>query len=169
VLALTSSIESAFGSRILVRGFLLNNQLTDFSYVPAVNGVPAANRVAPGKRPRSSMAPTIVFDSRGAARYVLGSPGGNDIINYVALTLIALIDWKLDPQQAVDLPRYGSRNRGTELERGTAAEKLAAPLRALGHDVRITPETSGLHVISILPGELVGGADPRREGVALGD
>ena len=169
VAALTSSIESAFGSRILVHGFLLNNQLTDFSYLPAVQGVPVANRVEPGKRPRSSMAPTIAFDARGAPRYVLGSPGGNDIINYVAQTLVALIDWHLDPQQAVDLPHYGSRNRGTELEQATPAEALAGPLRSRGHEVRIVPETSGLHVIEIAPQGLVGGADPRREGVALGD
>jgi gamma-glutamyltranspeptidase/glutathione hydrolase len=169
VVALTASIESAFGSRILVRGFLLNNELTDFSYVPDVDGVPAANRVEGGKRPRSSMSPTIAFDPSGRPRYVLGSPGGNDIINYVALTLVAMIDWKLDPQQAVDLPRYGSRNRATELERGTAAAALENALKARGHDVRLTPEASGLHVIGIGARGLTGGADPRREGLAVGD
>jgi gamma-glutamyltranspeptidase/glutathione hydrolase len=167
--ALTSSIESAFGSRILVRGFLLNNQLTDFSYLPSIEGLPVANRVEGSKRPRSSMSPSIVFDPRGRPRYVLGTPGGNDIINYVALTLVALIDWGLDPQQAVDLPRYGSRNRATELERGTEVEALTEALRARGHDVRVGPEASGLHVIAISPRELTGGADPRREGMALGD
>jgi len=167
--ALTSSIESAFGSRILVHGFLLNNQLTDFSYLPGREGVPVANRVQAGKRPRSSMSPLIVFDPSGRERFLLGSPGGNDIINYVALTLVALIDWKLDPQQAVDLPRYGSRNRATELEQGTPAEFLQDALRARGHEVRVMPETSGLHVIAISPEGLTGGADPRREGVALGD
>ncbi len=167
--AFTSSVESAFGSRIAVRGFLLNNQLTDFSYLPNVDGRPAANRVEGGKRPRSSMAPIIAFDARGRVRYVLGSPGGNDIINYVALTLVALIDWKLDAQQAVDLPRYGSRNRTTDLERGTPAEALEKPLRARGHEVRIGPEASGLHLIAVTPEGLTGGADPRREGVALGD
>ena len=167
--ALTSSIESAFGSRILVHGFLLNNQLTDFSYLPGRDGVPVANRVQAGKRPRSSMSPLIVFDPSGRERFLLGSPGGNDIINYVALTLVALIDWKLDPQQAVDLPRYGSRNRATELEQGTPAEFLQDALRARGHEVRVMPETSGLHVIAISPEGLTGGADPRREGVALGD
>jgi gamma-glutamyltranspeptidase/glutathione hydrolase len=169
VVALTSSIESAFGSRIAVRGFLLNNELTDFSWLPRVDGELAANRVEGGKRPRSSMSPTIAFDAKGQPRYVLGSPGGNDIINYVAQTLVGLIDWKLDAQQAVDLPRYGSRNRATELEQGTSAEELVAPLKARGHDVRVQPQTSGLHVISITPGGLVGGADPRREGVAIGD
>jgi gamma-glutamyltranspeptidase / glutathione hydrolase len=169
IVALTSSVESAFGSRILVRGFLLNNQLTDFSWLPSVQGVPAANRVQGGKRPRSSMSPTIAFDGSGRPRFVVGSPGGNDIINYVALTLVGLIDWKLDPQKAVDLPRYGSRNRATELESGTEAEKLAEALRALGHDVRVTPQASGLHVIAVTGEGLVGGADPRREGIALGD
>ena len=169
IVALTASIESAFGSRIAVRGFLLNNELTDFSYVPSIDGVPAANRVEPGKRPRSSMSPTIAFDPQGKPRFVLGSPGGNDIINYVALTLVGLIDWKLDAQQAVDLPRYGSRNRATELEQGTEAEQLVPLLKARGHDVRVTPEASGLHVIAITPRGLEGGADPRREGVALGD
>jgi gamma-glutamyltranspeptidase/glutathione hydrolase len=166
--SLTSSVEAAFGSRIMVRGFLLNNQLTDFSYLPNADGIPAANRVEPGKRPRSSMAPTIVFDAQGL-RYVLGSPGGNEIINYVALTLLALIDWKLDPQVAVDLPRYGSRNRGTELEKLPQMEKLAAPLTALGHDVRLVEHASGLHAIALTPRGLSGGADPRREGVAMGD
>ena len=166
--ALTSSIEAAFGSRIMVRGFFLNNQLTDFSYLPGTDGVPSANRVEGGKRPRSSMAPTLVFDSRGL-RYVLGSPGGNEIINYVALTLLSLIDWKLDPQEAVDVPRYGSRNRGTELENLPALEKLAAQLTALGHEARLVDQASGLHAIAITPGGLAGGADPRRDGVALGD
>ena len=166
----TSSVESAFGSRILVRGFLLNNQLTDFSLLPSSNGMPAANRVEPGKRPRSSMAPTLVFDAQNRLRYVLGSPGGSMIINYVAKTLVGLIDWKLDAQQAADLPNFGSRNRTTELEAGTAAEDLAPQLRARGHAVRVLPMSSGVHVIAITPGKgLSGGADPRREGVALGD
>jgi len=173
--AFTSSIESAFGSRILVRGFLLNNQLTDFSLPPAVDGIPAANRVEPGKRPRSSMAPTLVFDADQRLRYVLGSPGGNMIINYVAKALIGLIDWKQDAQAAADLPNLGSRNRQSELEieRGTALERLAPQLRARGHTVRITPQTSGINVIAVTPNRsgriLSGGADPRREGVALGD
>ena len=115
------------------------------------------------------MSPTIAFDPSGRPRFVLGSPGGNDIINYVALALVGLIDWGLDAQQAADLPHYGSRNRATEIEQGTAVEALAPALRARGHDVRVAPEASGLHIIGIGPMGLEGGADPRREGVALGD
>jgi gamma-glutamyltranspeptidase/glutathione hydrolase len=167
--ALTSSVESAFGSRIMVRGFLLNNQLTDFSFMPNVEGLPAANGVHGGKRPRSSMAPTLVFDSRGALRYVLGSPGAEQIINYVALTLVALIDWHLGVQQAVALPHYGSRNRGLDLERTPRLEGIAKPLEALGHEVHLGAQTSGLNVIAVTPHGLIGATDPRREGAALGD
>ena len=169
VVSFTSSVESAFGSRILVRGFLLNNQLTDFSYLPERNGVQVANRVEAGKRPRSSMSPLIVLEPSGQPRYVLGSPGGNDIINYVALTLVALIDWKLGPQEALDLPRYGSRNRDTELEAVPGNEPLQEALRARGHTLRLTQAASGLHLIELSAGGLTGAADPRREGVALGD
>jgi gamma-glutamyltranspeptidase/glutathione hydrolase len=167
--AFTTSVESAFGSRILVHGFLLNNQLTDFSWLPDLEGLPAANRVEGGKRPRSSMAPTIVFDSHGNLRHVLGSPGGLQIINYVALTLVALIDWKLGEQEALDLPRYGGRSRVTDLERMEGTEALAAALRARGHEVRLGNFASGLHLISVTPRGIVGAADPRREGVAIGD
>ncbi len=180
--ALTASIEWAFGSRIMVHGFLLNNQLTDFSFVPAQSGVPAANRVEPGKRPRSSMAPTLVFEHAGGARqrirstrpagplrWVLGSPGGPMIINYVAKTLVGLIDWDLDIQAAAALPNMGSRNRPTELEQGTALEALAPQLEAMGHGVRVNAQTSGVHAIAVGSRGLAGGADPRREGLALGD
>ncbi len=168
--SLTSSIEDAFGSRILVRGFLLNNQLTDFAFQPAdVAGRPAANRVAPGKRPLSSMAPTLVFDRNGALYAVLGSPGGSRIINYVARTLLALLDAHLPPDAALALGHAGSRNGPTELEAGTAAVALAAPLHALGHEVASEDMTSGLHVIVRAPGGWLGAADPRREGVAAGD
>lgn len=168
-LAFTTSVESAFGSRIMVHGFMLNNQLTDFSWQPSINGREAANRVDGGKRPRSSMAPTLVFDDRGRVRYVLGSPGGLQIINYVTLTLVALIDWKLGEQESLDLPRYGGRTRGTDLERGEGMETLAAALKARGHDVRMGGAPSGLHLISVSPTGLIGAADPRREGVAIGD
>lgn len=167
--ALTSSIGFAFGSRIPVRGFLLNDELIDFSFRPSASQAVPANGVQGGKRPRSSMAPTLAFDARGRLRYVLGSPGGGGIINFVALTLVALIDWRLGPQRAVDLPRYGSTNRGTELEKTREMEPLAATLAALGHDPRYSEQTSGVHIIEIGPKSLIGGADPRREGVALGD
>jgi gamma-glutamyltranspeptidase/glutathione hydrolase len=171
--ALTTSIESAFGSRIMVHGMLLNNQLTDFSLLPTQDGQPAANRVEPGKRPRSSMSPTLVFDASGQLRHVLGSPGGSMIINYVARTLLHLVDWKQDPQAAVNAPNLGSRNRNTELEAGPQAAPLAEALRQRGHEVSIGEETSGLHVISVLQRGgrrvLQGGADPRRDGVAAGD
>ena len=167
--ALTSSVESAFGSRIMVRGFLLNNQLTDFAWIPRDAAGEAANSVRGGKRPRSSMSPTVVFDAQDRLRLVLGSPGGHQIINYVAQALVGVIDWGLDVQQAVSQPHFGSRNRGTELEKGTAVEALVPQLRARGHDVRAMDMPSGLHGIAITPAGLVGGADPRREGVALGE
>ena len=167
--ALTTSVESAFGSRIMVRGFMLNNQLTDFSWLPDEEGLPAANRVEGGKRPRSSMAPTIVFDSQGRVRHVLGSPGGLQIINYVAQTLVALIDWKLGAQEALDLPRYGGRPRGTDLERTPENDELAKALTAMGHEVRMGSAGSGLHLISVTARGLTGAADPRREGLAIGD
>ena len=167
--ALTASIEAPFGSRILVRGFLLNNQLTDFARGPRAGVDKAANRVESGKRPRSSMAPTMVFDGRDRLRLVIGSPGGPQIINFVAKTLVGVIDWKLDVQDAVALPNFGSRNRGTELEKGSMLEALAPGLRARGHAVSAIDMPSGLHGIAVTPQGLTGGADPRREGVALGE
>ena len=168
-IAMTTTVESAFGSRILVRGFLLNNQLTDFSFAPDESGRPLANRVEPGKRPRSSMAPTLVFKPGGDFLMTLGSPGGGVIINYVARTLVGVLDWKLGLQQAIAAPNMGSQNRETELERGTALEGIAAALRALGHPVEVIPMVSGLHGILRGARGLEGGADPRREGVVLGD
>lgn len=172
--AMTTTVESAFGSRILVRGFLLNNQLTDFSLVPEEDGRPAANRVEPGKRPRSSMAPTFVFGRAGgpqAGRLLLaaGSAGGTAIINYVAKLLVCMIDWKLGVQDAIAAPNMGSRNRETELERGTPAEAFATSLRARGHPVAVLGLASGSQGIQVTARGLRGGADPRREGVALGE
>ena len=114
--ALTASIESAFGNRQMVRGFLLNNELTDFAWEPEEGGRPVANRVEGGKRPRSSMAPTMVFDAKGDLYMVIGSPGGHSIINYVARTLVNVLDWGMDIQHAIASPRMGSRNGPTELE-----------------------------------------------------
>ncbi|WP_375569375.1 gamma-glutamyltransferase [Seohaeicola saemankumensis] len=166
-LSMTSTIENAFGARLMAGGFLLNNELTDFSFRSHVDGVPVANRVAPGKRPRSSMAPTIVRRG-GQPVLVLGSPGGSSIIGYVTSALIAHLDWGMDVQQAVATGHLLNRFGIYDLEAGTEAEALADPLRALGYEVRLGAQTSGLHAISIGPDGLRGGADPRREGVALG-
>ncbi len=167
--ALTTSIEAAFGNRQMVRGFFLNNELTDFAWTPEEAGKPVANRVEAKKRPRSSMAPTMVFDEKGKLSMVIGSPGGHSIINYVALTLVNVLDWGMDIQKAIDAPRAGSRNGPTELEQGTKLERLAPELERMGHSVRIRPEASGLHGIVRTTTGWAGGADPRREGVALGD
>jgi gamma-glutamyltranspeptidase/glutathione hydrolase len=165
---MTSSIENAFGSRQMVAGFLLNNQLTDFSFLPDADGAAVANRVEPGKRPRSSMSPTIVLKD-GKPVFALGSPGGSAIIPYVAKTIIALIDWRMDMQEAVSHPHLANRFGRYDIESGTPAEALAPELEALGYDVSIREMNSGLHGVAITAGGLEGGADPRREGVALGD
>jgi gamma-glutamyltranspeptidase/glutathione hydrolase len=182
--SMTTSIEDAFGARLMVRGFLLNNQLTDFSFLPRESdgkgmarpdGAIVANRVQPGKRPRSSMAPTLIFD-RASNQLVatLGSPGGSQIINYVAKTVVGVLDWQLDIQQAIALPNFGSRNGPTEVEDGLVAPAVIDALRARGHDVRPIPMTSGLQgIVRLRDGSSAtrwaGGADPRREGIALGD
>jgi gamma-glutamyltranspeptidase/glutathione hydrolase len=168
--SMTTTIENAFGARTMVRGFLLNNQLTDFSFEPVdEEGHPVANRVEPGKRPRSALDPAMVFGEAGDLRYVLGSPGGPAIILYNLKTIVALIDWGLDPAQASALVNFGSTEDVFMLEPGTAWDPLAASLDAMGHAVRRVPMTSGEHVIAVTHGGLEGGADPRREGVALGD
>ena len=168
--SMTTTIENAFGARTMVRGFLLNNQLTDFSFEPVdEEGHPVANRVQPGKRPRSALDPAIVFGEAGDLRYVLGSPGGPAIILYNVKTIIALIEWGLDPAQASALVNFGSTEDVVLLEPGAAWDPLAASLDAMGHAVRRVPMTSGEHVIAVTPQGLEGGADPRREGVALGD
>ena len=164
----TTSVERAFGSRLMAAGFILNNQLTDFSFVPMDAHGPVANRVQPGKRPRSSMTPTLIFDEDGKLAATLGSPGGSRIIGFVTQSVIALLDWGLDAQAALSLPRHVNRNGVTELEADTLLEALAPALAALGHDVRIRPLVSGLHAVRRVDGGLEGGADPRREGVALG-
>ncbi|WP_287880303.1 gamma-glutamyltransferase [Aquitalea sp.] len=169
VVSMTSSIEDQFGSRLMVKGFLLNNQLTDFSFRPDEDGTPVANRVEAGKRPRSSMSPTLVFNDRGQFVLATGSPGGSQIIGYVSQTLLGLLDWKLDPQQAVSLPHYGNRNGDTELEENRGLASSMAALRALGHTVQEVEMTSGLSAIVRTAHGYAGGADPRREGVVLGD
>ncbi len=166
--SMTSSIENVFGSRLMTNGFLLNNQLTDFSFAPNVDAAPVANRVEAGKRPRSSMSPTLVFDGSGKVVAAVGSPGGSWIIGYVAKTLIAALDWKLNISQAIDLPNFVNRNGPTELERGTPLEALRPALEALGHEVAVKDLNSGLHGVVVTDFGLAGGADKRREGTAMG-
>lgn len=173
-LSMTTSIEDAFGSRQMVDGFLLNNQLTDFSFDSRDAGGPVANRVEPGKRPRSAMSPTIVFD-KASGKLVLaaGSPGGPSIINYVAKVLVGTLDWGLSVQQAIALPNFGSRNGTTDLEERRFPQATIDTLKAKGHKVRLTEQNSGLHGIErkTIHGVALwfGGADPRREGIAKGD
>ncbi len=166
--SMTTSIEFMFGSGLMVDGFLLNNQLTDFSFDPSQNNQPVPNRVEPHKRPRSSMSPSMVFDENGELELIVGSPGGSRIIDYVAQTIIGVLDFDLNIQQAINMPKVTNRNDYTALEKGTAAEKLKAPLEALGHKVKVIDLNSGLHGIQIKDGTYIGGADPRREGVAVG-
>ncbi|CAI8924505.1 gamma-glutamyltranspeptidase / glutathione hydrolase [Pseudomonas sp. IT-93MI4] len=173
--SMTTTIEAAFGSHLMVQGFLLNNQMTDFSFIPEENGQKVANRVEPGKRPRSSMAPTLIFD-RNSGEFLasVGSPGGSQIIEYVAKTTVGLLDWNLDPQSAISLPNFGSRNGPTELEQGQFSPALIQALKDKGHVVNEIDMTSGTQAIVRVKdaqgkASLEGGADPRREGEALGD
>jgi gamma-glutamyltranspeptidase/glutathione hydrolase len=173
-IAMTTTIENVFGAQIMVRGFLLNNELTDFSFVPSENGVPVANRVEGGKRPRSSMSPMLVFErSTGQLVLTTGSPGGSAIINYTGKVLVGTLDWGLNVQQAISLPNFGSRNGPTELEEGRASPALVDALKARGHEVKVMTQTSGLQGIQrvVRDGRTgwFGGADPRREGVVMGD
>jgi gamma-glutamyltranspeptidase/glutathione hydrolase len=173
-LSMTTSVEDAFGARQMVDGFMLNNQLTDFSFDSKDENGPIANRVQAGKRPRSAMSPTLVFD-KGTHKLVLatGSPGGSAIINYVAKVLVGTLDWGLDVQQAISLPNFGSRNGPTELEAGRVSRAVVEQLKARGHDIREYDQNSGLQGLQrrTVNGreEWFGGADPRREGVVLGD
>ena len=186
--SVTTTVEGAFGSQRMVRGFLLNNQLTDFSARDKdADGVLIANRVEPGKRPRSSMSPHIVFAPNGEFLFTTGSPGGNSIIAYTAKTIVGMIDWNLSPQEAIELPNVIARNGSLrleaqnlrdaetdELDRGAGAkefgmsEEIVSALEGIGHKVRRSRgEISGLHIIYRQPdGQLIGGADPRREGTA---
>jgi gamma-glutamyltranspeptidase / glutathione hydrolase len=169
-IAMTTTIEQSFGARLMVRGFLLNNELTDFSFRPNdVEGRPIANAVEPGKRPRSSMDPTMVFASGRRISYLLGSPGGTAIIFFNVKALLALIDWHLDPQAASALINFGSAGDTFVLEPGASWDSLAQSMQALGHEVERSELTSGMNIIAVTPEGLEGGSDPRREGVALGD
>jgi gamma-glutamyltranspeptidase/glutathione hydrolase len=181
--ALTTTVESAFGSFHLVDGFILNNQLTDFAAEPIKDGTPVANRVEPGKRPRSTMAPTLVFDrgasGRGPLYAVLGSPGGSVIIQFVVKTVVGLVDWGLNPQQAVSAVDFGAANSpktnvGGEHPNIDTADNgdhdaLVQGLRNLGHQVDLADQSSGLSAIARDQSGWIGGADPRREGLVMGD
>ena len=166
-LSMTTTIENSFGSRLMTHGFLLNNELTDFSFSSHRNGVPIANRVEPGKRPRSSMSPTIILKD-GRPTLVIGSPGGSRIIGYVAEAIVAHIDWGMNVQAAVSIPHAINRFGTYDLEKGTSLEAMVAPLEELGYKVNLRSLNSGLHAISIEENGLFGGADPRREGIAIG-
>ena len=170
-LALTTTIEDAFGARQMVRGFLLNNELSDFSFIARDGrGTPIANRVEPGKRPRSSMSPTLVFDAQtGELVMSGGSPGGALIIHYTAKLLYATAYWGLGPQQAIDLPNFGSLNGPILLEEKRFTASFIAALQARGHAVREIPMNSGLQAILKDAGGYAGGADPRREGRVMGE
>ena len=175
--AMTTTIEAVFGSRLMVNsgqgrhgGFLLNNELTDFSFAPTdAKGLPIANRVEGGKRPRSSMSPTLVFEKEsGKLKMTGGSPGGAVIIHYTGKLLIGTLQWGLNTQQAISLPNFSSLNGPTILEQKRFPENTIKALQSKGHDVRETPLPSGLQAIEVTPTGFFGGADPRREGVVMG-
>ena len=168
VVSMTTTVEFAFGSHLMAAGMILNNQLTDFSFLPVRDGRPVANAVAAGKRPRSSMSPVIVFDEDGAFWGALGSPGGPAIIGYVAKTIIAMIDWGMSPQEAIELPNAVYPRGAPLLEEEGFNAQIIAGLKARGQDVKEQALNSGVHAVRVTPdGAFVGGADPRREGVWL--
>lgn len=168
--AMTTTIEGVFGSGVMAAGFLLNNELTDFSFLPIdADGQVIANRVEGGKRPRSTMSPTIVFDDKGDVFAVLGSPGGGRIILFVTKALVALMDWKLDAYQASSLMNFGSMGEGADIETDWQSIMTGLRLRGYGHAVHADLMNSGLNILAVRGGTLEGASDPRREGAALGD
>ena len=168
MLTATTSIETNFGSRVVADGFLLNNQLTDFAFAPEADGKPVANRVEPGKRPRSSMSPTVVLKD-GKPWLLIGSPGGANIIPFVAQALVGILDFGEDPQTAIDAPHVLNRNGKTQVEDGPDAAATVAALEALGQPAEAVDLNSGLQAILIGDGSLTGAADRRREGRVMGD
>jgi gamma-glutamyltranspeptidase/glutathione hydrolase len=165
----TTTVNGPFGSHLMAGGFILNNQLLDFSFRPEINGKKTANRVEGGKRPRSSMAPLIVFEGHRHLRLLIGSPGGSKIIDYVALAMIAHLDWGLGIQQAVDHGNVVNTGTRTELEQDTPVADFSDALTGMGHQIEVMSETSGLHAIAVMKDGLHGGADGRREGIAIGE
>ena len=172
VATMTTSVETTFGAEIMAKnyGFILNNTLTDFSFQPVRDGLPVANAPAPGKLPLSAMSPTIVFDRNNQFLLSVGSPGGPAIIDYVAQTLSGVLDGKLSLKAAIDMPREVNQNGPTALENAPGTDRLAAGLTAMGHTVRVAnQEAAGLHGIMKVKDGYIGAADPRRDGIALGD
>jgi gamma-glutamyltranspeptidase/glutathione hydrolase len=167
ILSMTDSVEDAFGSRMYVDGFMLNNQLTDFSFVPEIDGKPVANRVEGGKRPRSTMTPVIMFAPDGQPALAIGSAGGSAIMGYVLQRIVSIVDWKQDVVTAIHAPNLINRGKEVELEEGAAV--FAEPLRAKGHPVEMKELNSGLSAIGFDRGIMTGVADPRREGTAAGE
>ena len=164
--SMTSTVEGPFGSHLMAGGFILNNELTDFSMLPELNGRKIANRVEPNKRPMSSMTPTIIFKDKNLFA-LTGSPGGTSIINYVTKSVLGLIDWGLDPSEVTELPHYMNRGNYTELEKNTVLENLATELESLGHPIKIQNKRSGLHIALKKGNGYIGSADPRREGLVI--
>ncbi|OUR75293.1 gamma-glutamyltransferase [Alphaproteobacteria bacterium 46_93_T64] len=167
--SMTTSVENVFGSRLMAGGFILNNQLTDFSFRPSKDGVLVNNRIQAGKRPRSSMSPTLVLNADDTLNMAIGSPGGSRIIGFVTKTIIGVLDWGLDMQSAINLPHHINRNGTLDLEKDTAIADHKTALEAMGYKVKIRTLNSGLHGIRVTAQGLQGGADPRREGVVLGN
>jgi len=164
--SMTSTVEGPFGSHLMAGGFILNNELTDFSMLPKLNGRKVANRVEPNKRPMSSMTPTIIFKDKNLFA-LTGSPGGTSIINYVTKSVLGLIDWSLDPSEVAELPHYMNRGNYTELEKNTVLENLETELESLGHPIKIQNKRSGLHIALKKDNGYIGAADPRREGLVI--
>ena len=164
--SMTSTVEGPFGSHLMAGGFMLNNELTDFSMLPELNGRKIANRVEPNKRPMSSMTPTIIFKDKNLFA-LTGSPGGTSIINYVTKSVLGLIDWSLDPSEVTELPHYMNRGNYTELEKNTVLENLETELESLGHPIKIQNKRSGLHIALKKDNGYIGAADPRREGLVI--
>ncbi|MEH6544794.1 MAG: gamma-glutamyltransferase [Sneathiella sp.] len=165
--SMTTSVENVFGSRLMVDGFILNNQLTDFSFNPIGDNGLVNNRIQPGKRPRSSMSPTMVLDDGGNLQMVIGSPGGSRIIGYVTSTIVGVLDWDMDMQSAIDMPHHINRNGTLDLEKETSLAAHKTDLEKLGYKVKLRTLNSGLHGILVTKEGLQGGADPRREGIVL--
>jgi gamma-glutamyltranspeptidase/glutathione hydrolase len=164
--SMTSTVEGPFGSHLMAGGFILNNELTDFSMIPELNGKKIANRVEPNKRPMSSMTPTIIFKDNNLFA-LTGSPGGTSIINYVTKSVLGLIDWNLDPAEIAELPHYMNKGLYTELEKNTSLEDLKIELELLGHPIKVQSKRSGLHIALKKYDGFIGGADPRREGLVI--